>query len=308
MNLTLKLRLGFGNSSRAAISRPAMSMSAASSTFCPATLTATLNATSSPGSADGPTRCDSPVGPTSGTYGRVPAPVSLSARQAKAGGLLTSGTYGPRSSISSKSASLQLSLANRLQARTASRGSTLFKLTWKERVTPAGRRICALRASALRTSGSGSTGWPTSTASDAKWRYSTFEAADRRIASGKQVSLECAAFLAARPTPRASDGSNGGPNQANGALSTTASWATPTTRDHRDGTSDGTSDGTWPVNGVLGRQVWLSTGSPAETKSLGPLNPAHSRWLMGYPAAWDFCGATAMQSFRKSPRRSSKPI
>jgi len=41
-------------------------------------------------------------------------------------------------------------LENRLRARTASVGSTLYKLTWKDRVTPAGLSIPALRASGWR--------------------------------------------------------------------------------------------------------------------------------------------------------------
>jgi hypothetical protein len=77
-------------------------------------------------------------------------------------------------------------------------------------------------------------------------------------------------------------------------------WATPTARDHKDGASDGTA----PIQALLGRQVWLTTGSPAETASTGQLNPELSRWLMGYPTVWGSCGATAMQSFHKSPRRS----
>ena len=50
-------------------------------------------------------------------YGRVPVRANLSARQARELGLLTSGTYGPHSSTSSKSASLQSSLESRLTRR-----------------------------------------------------------------------------------------------------------------------------------------------------------------------------------------------
>jgi hypothetical protein len=51
-----------------------------------------------------------------------------------------------------------------------------------------------------------------------------------------------------------------------------------------------------------------SSGSPAATASGGQLNPDFSRWLMGYPAVWGSCGATAMQSCRRSRRRLSGPI
>lgn len=125
---------------------------------CLPTLPDSGNVIFSPESESGPMPCVVPDGRMNAPSGRGPAPASLSARQAKEKGLLTSGTYGPRSIISSASAGLSQSLVSRLRAVTALHGSTLYHLTWKERATPAGRSIPALRASVRRISDSGFTG------------------------------------------------------------------------------------------------------------------------------------------------------
>lgn len=45
----------------------------------------------------------------------------------------------------------------------------------------------------------------------------------------------------------------------------------------------------------------VPSGFVAPTVRRGQLNPSHSRWLMGYPIAWDVCAATATRSYRSSP-------
>ena len=85
-----------------------------------------------------------------------------------------------------------------------------------------------------------------------------------------------------------------------------AGWATPTTRDHKDGAS--TLDNT-PINSLLGRQATLSP-APTESGDESPptkrasLNPAFSLWLMGYPTEWAHCAARVTRSRRKSRQPS----
>lgn len=238
---------------------------------------------SSPVSAAGGSPSNAPAGPTRpGASGPAAARANLSARQAKEAGLLTSGTFGLRSTTSSESADLMSSLASRLQAATASLGSTLYKLTWKQRATPAGRLIYALRASAHRISDSDSglpsSGWPTPTARD--WKDGSFVAnVPINALLGRTV------WLAGWPTPRGTDG-NGDkipPGRTGGlALKQAVKLAEPAR---------------------LTASGELLTGSSATTLTDlagARLNPAHSRWLMGYPAAWDACAPTEKQSSRQS--------
>ena len=127
----------------------------------------TPNAISSPASAFGPTPFAEPAGQMIDLFGPVPVRANLSARQARELGLMMSGTFGRTSIGSSASASLQSSLVSRLQARTQSLGSTLYKLTWKPWIMPSGLSRSRLRASVLRTSETGRTGWVSPQASDA---------------------------------------------------------------------------------------------------------------------------------------------
>lgn len=75
------------------------------------------SAISSPESASGRTLCETPGGQTTDLFGQGVVPVSPSARQVKELGLLMSGISGPPSTISSKSAALQLSSESRLTRR-----------------------------------------------------------------------------------------------------------------------------------------------------------------------------------------------
>ena len=133
------------------------------------------------------------------------------------------------------------------------------------------------------------------------------------------------AVIAAWATPRAEDAESAGMRHSRGVADTLtaqagqglplAGWATPDCQNHRDGETmrecakkylaEGKSHG-MSLHHQTAQLVSgpAATSCPAGTGKRGVLRPGHSRWLMGYPAAWDYCGATAMQSCRKS-RRSS---
>jgi len=252
---TPTLPLGFDDSSLADTSPTASSTSAASKTSTPPSSGSSPSATSSLASVFGPELSVWLTGLTREECGQVAALVSLSPRQAKALGLLTSGTSGPRSTTSSQSAALQSSLASRLPARTASSGSTLYALTWKARATPAGQPICALRASARRTSDKDSggleQGWPTPSARD----YKGESGAGRQERKGDPAdTVPNAAPLAGWPTPVTQDASSSARTttaaqkwQTDHSLATAhtsldaarlAGWTTTTTRDWKDSGAD----------------------------------------------------------------------
>jgi hypothetical protein len=199
---------------------------------------------SSPERASGALRFAAQASPIRSACGAVHPLASLSARQAQALGLLTSGTYGRHGFTSSNSHALQKSMASRLQARTDLLGSTLFGLTWKLRDTPSLRSIFALRAGERPTGGSGFTSWPMPRAADSMGGVEPEGATGRKLCT--------IADMAAWPTPTARENA-GCPEKkeqrrqrnkvkwknGNGfGLSTAeaaslSSWATPSATDYK---------------------------------------------------------------------------
>jgi DNA (cytosine-5)-methyltransferase 1 len=77
-------------------------------------------------------------------------------------------------------------------------------------------------------------------------------------------------------------------------------WATPTSRDHKDGACDLEKN---PVNGLLGRQVLQTAKLGSESSPpTRRLNPRFVEWLMGLPLGWTDFEPLEMESFLSRQR------
>jgi hypothetical protein len=156
-------------------------------------------------------------------------------------------------------------------------------------------RLAALKTKHNNGNGAGLTlgiaaqlaGWPTPNAMPPNrggLQSDPAKALERRR-QGHMLNLDDAATLAGWPTPTKQDQ----------VMSGVAAY--PKTPTHHTGT-------TLTDAAQLAAFGLLPSGSPASTEKRGALNPAFSRWLLGFPAEWDDCAATAMPSSRRS-RQSS---
>ncbi len=121
-------------------------------------------------------------------------------------------------------------------------------------------------------------------------------------------------------TPAASDSRRGGrqTEQMTGSSlaqqSQYAPWPAPCARDYkhpnkksfkdRGGESKGEQLANFVVHGGAPTHGSPASSSSAPTGKSGVLNPAFTRWLMGFPDAWDACAPTVTPSSRKSRRNS----
>lgn len=131
-------------------------------------------------------------------------------------------------------------------------------------------------------------GWATPKACDGKGNTYEPDPDCRRVELRKQASL------AAWPTPRAADGEKN-VRTLEGSLSEIARKGGPQDLSMAAAICQ-------PVR--LTDSGELLTGSDAGMIGSGQLNPAHSRWLMGLPPAWDDCAPTETLSMLKRRRNS----
>jgi hypothetical protein len=203
-------------------------------------------------------------------------------------------------------------------------GSPEYVLTWKHWDMESGPQICALRASARRTSDSGCGGWPTPAAQNATggpnpagnvgehftlqtaavmagWQTPTVQdgcGRDRHNQKngGVILSLLGEAKIAGWPTPNCNErgpesreskdkrGSGGIDLQSTAIL---AGWPTCAARDYRDGKSNQHGKNARPLNEVAQLSLLPGENQPlshVQTAKRGVLNPDLPRWLMAFPA------------------------
>ena len=299
--------------------------------------------TCSPASVDGTSPSRSLGGLPKDPSGPPAAPASPSAVPAGEGVLKTKGTSGRRSRASFKASVLLSSWASKWQALMGSPGWTPYSMTWKLRVTPAGRPIYALRASPRRTSDKGSggalTGWPTASARD--WKDTPGMATERPDGRSRLDQLPRVAALAGWPTPTSTNNGRGEdpmakvrrgmePGLTPADAAALAGWPTPdaqcfnlgsrleTTlaRHQRLKEKHGNGNGAGmviavaalmatPIRVTSSHEVLIGSGAGMDAGGL--LSPDHSRWLMGYPEAWSSCAPETPPTELERSRASGTP-
>lgn len=265
------------------------------------------SATSLQASADGVLPCASQECLTLSAAGQAHPLASHSAQQESNSDSLTIATLPQHLYASSLSAALQCSLENRLRQQLQSTGSMIYSMSWKQKHTPAGRQYCQRVASVPRTSETGCFLVP------AHWHTPTTNVNNQpETARGLQTLAGQAKHLAGWLSPCAQNGTvNGytdwmkiikrkeaGRQQNLQDVVVLAAWTTPS---HSDGTRGGTGITANMTGSSLAQLVKMSgpirltacgqmrTGSDAGMENSGRLNPAHSRWMMGFPPEWDAC-------------------